>query len=259
MSLDEDAGLFLVDLTQFFPRGNGFVHALSEWQRESDAGAVAANSAEIGQAIADRVLQAGHGLRQHDGQRIFAGAARAGKDERGRHALRRDRLPQMADRRVISRKLIEAHINETSKKPAGDFPWRRIDGLPHIDEKLARCVAPKGARDYGQRFRHMCAGERDAAVQRGSGTNIIGYLGRSVILGCTSTVCPGTNRQPPFLCDGGQHQNPFHPGKSLADTLPAAGAEGKIGKARAAWPFVPGESVRDRSAKGRENIPRCAE
>jgi hypothetical protein len=34
----------------------------------------------------------------------------------------------------------------------------------------------------------------DGKSYRSSGTNIMGYLGRSVILGCTSTVCPGTNR-----------------------------------------------------------------
>ena len=110
MRLDEDAGVFLIHFTQLFPRGNRFADSLSERHGESDAGAVAADSAEIGQAIGDRVLQAGHGLRQHDGESIFAGAARAGKDERGRHALSRNRLPQMADGRLISRKLIEAHV-----------------------------------------------------------------------------------------------------------------------------------------------------
>ena len=39
----------------------------------------------------------------------------AGKDECGRHAFRRDRLPQMADGGFIAGKLIEAHGDETSK------------------------------------------------------------------------------------------------------------------------------------------------
>ena len=79
--------------------------------------AVAADSAEIGQAIGDRMLQAGHGLRQHDGEGIFAGSARAGKDERGRHALSRNRLPKMADGRLISGKLVEAHIPRLANCP----------------------------------------------------------------------------------------------------------------------------------------------
>ena len=63
-------------------------------------------------------LQAGHGLRQHDGQGIFAGSARACKDERGRHALSRNRLPQMADGRLISGKLVEAHVPRLANCPS---------------------------------------------------------------------------------------------------------------------------------------------
>src|ERR1700733_13845665 len=116
MRLDEDASLFLIDLAQLLPGSDGFVDAVGEWQGKRDAGAVAANSAKIGEAVADRVLQAGHGLRQHDGQRIFARAARAGKDERRRHPLRPNRLAQVADRRRIPRKLTEAHIMSLTKR-----------------------------------------------------------------------------------------------------------------------------------------------
>jgi hypothetical protein len=115
MGLDQDAGLFFVHLTELFPGGNCFADPLSEWLRESDAPAVVANSAEVRQAITDRSLQTGHGLRQHDGQGVFARAARACKDKRGRHSSRRDRLPQVADRRCISYKLIEAHVMRVAK------------------------------------------------------------------------------------------------------------------------------------------------
>ena len=130
MGLDEDAGLFLVDLTQFLAGGDRFVYTVGEWQRERDAGAVAADSAKIGRSSLTGCSQAGHGLRQHDGQRIFAGSARAGKNERRRHAFRRDRLAQMADGGYIPGKLIEAHINEPNK--FGNFPRRRAMGLPYL-------------------------------------------------------------------------------------------------------------------------------
>jgi hypothetical protein len=91
--LDEDAGVLFVYFPQLLPRGYGFYDSLRERHRESDARAIAANPTEIGQAIGDWVLQACHGLRQHEGQGIFAGTARAGKDERGRHALSSNRLP----------------------------------------------------------------------------------------------------------------------------------------------------------------------
>jgi hypothetical protein len=62
------------------------------------------------------LLQTGHGLRQHEGQSIFARAPRAGEDKCGRHARPRDRFPQVPDRRFISYKLIEAHITRLAKK-----------------------------------------------------------------------------------------------------------------------------------------------
>src|SRR5258707_6115089 len=43
----------------------------------------------------------------------------------------------------------------------------------------------------------------------------------------------GDEAQPPFLCYGGQHQNSFHPGKRLPNTLPTDRAEGVVGEARA--------------------------
>jgi hypothetical protein len=55
------------------------------------------------------MLEAGHSLRQHDRKGIFAGAAWAGEYEGRRHAFDRNRLPQMADGRRISNKLIKAH------------------------------------------------------------------------------------------------------------------------------------------------------
>jgi hypothetical protein len=116
MSLDQDASFFLIDLTQLFPGSDGFADTVGEREGELDAGAVAAHSAKVGQAVADRVLQAGHGLRQHDAKGIFARAARSGEDERGRHAFRRNCLAQMADCGHIPRKLIEAHIMRLAKR-----------------------------------------------------------------------------------------------------------------------------------------------
>jgi hypothetical protein len=96
---------------------------------------------KIGQAVADRVLQAGHGLRQHDGQRIFAGAARAGEDERGRHAFRRDRLAQMADRGRIPRKLIKAHIMRLAKTRAHSRSSTALRSGPN-DKREGRHPSP---------------------------------------------------------------------------------------------------------------------
>ena len=130
MRLDKDAGVFLIHLAQFFPRGNGFAYALSKRQGEGDAGAVAADSAEIGQAVGDGMLQAGHRLRQHNGQGVFARSARSGEEERRRHALRCDRLPQVTDGRLISRKLIEAHKTRLAKNTPDNLCRQRIDGCP---------------------------------------------------------------------------------------------------------------------------------
>ena len=87
------------------------------------------------------MLQAGHGLRQHESEGIFAGSARSGKDECGRHACRRDRLPQVADSRLISYKLIEAHVDETSKNKG-----RTADSLNRDRMMVERTADPSHHR-----------------------------------------------------------------------------------------------------------------
>jgi len=128
--LDEDAGFFFIYFAQFFPSGNGFIDPISEWLRLPDAAAIAADSTEIRESIRERVLEARHGLRQHDRQGIFACAARPGKDQRRRHPFCRDRLSQVTNRIRIPRKLMEAHVNETSKDERDDkFKGRFEFGL----------------------------------------------------------------------------------------------------------------------------------
>ena len=101
MRLDEDAGLFFVGFAQLLARGNRLLHALRQGQGERDPGTVAAHPAKIGKAAGHRALQAGHGLRQHDRQGVFSGAARPCENERRRHPAAGHSLAQTAHAPVI--------------------------------------------------------------------------------------------------------------------------------------------------------------
>ena len=83
--LEEDAGLFFVDLTHVFAGGYGFFDASFEVGGFGDAGAVVADAAEGGQFPAvgagfARLAFALEGESEHEGEGVFAGAARAGED-----------------------------------------------------------------------------------------------------------------------------------------------------------------------------------
>jgi hypothetical protein len=98
MGLDHDARLALVHIPHLLARCHCFGHALFEIGRVADAPAVAADPAEIGQAIGLGRLQAIDRTRQHQRQRVFPCALRSRKDQRLRKPFGRDRFAQVCDR-----------------------------------------------------------------------------------------------------------------------------------------------------------------
>jgi hypothetical protein len=86
VGLDEDAGVLLVDLTELFSDGDGFVDLFVEVGGGGDAGAVAADSAEGGEGLAVRPEVAGLALAldghgEHEGEGVLSCSAGAGEDE----------------------------------------------------------------------------------------------------------------------------------------------------------------------------------
>ena len=81
MGLDEDARLALVGFAQVVAGGDGFGDSVFEVGGVGDAGAVGADAAEVGQAVGFGGVEAVDGLGEHQRQRVFARAARAGQDE----------------------------------------------------------------------------------------------------------------------------------------------------------------------------------
>ena len=109
VGLDQDAGFFLVGLAQVVAGSHGRGHALLKICRVGNAGAVAADAAEVRQAVGFGRREAVDGLGQHQGQRVLACAARTGQDERMRKPLGAHSFAQVRYRRRIAEKLIEAH------------------------------------------------------------------------------------------------------------------------------------------------------
>ncbi len=80
MGLHEDARLALVGVAHVVAGGDGLGDERVEVGGGGDARAIAANAAEVGQAIGFCGVEAVDGLGQHEGERVFARAARAGED-----------------------------------------------------------------------------------------------------------------------------------------------------------------------------------
>ena len=109
MGLDEDAGFALVNVAEFFAGGNGFVDAGVEVEGLADALTVGADAAEVREAVGDLRREAIGGLREHDGQGVFAGAAGAGEDERVREAVGGEGFAQVADGGFVAEEVAERH------------------------------------------------------------------------------------------------------------------------------------------------------
>ena len=127
MRLDEDARFFLVGFAQVVARRHGLGHAFFKVGGIANAGAVAANTAKIRQAVALRRIKAVHRLGQHQRQRVFARAFGARQDQRMRKPVRPHRLAQVPHRRRIPQKLLEAHglsVKErTIRASSYILPW----------------------------------------------------------------------------------------------------------------------------------------
>ena len=109
MGLDEDAGLALVGVAHIVAGLDGFGHQGFKIGGAGNAGAVGARAAEVGQAVGFGGIEAVDGLGQHQRQRVFARAARAGKDERMGKSLGANRLAEMGDGWRVAEKILEAH------------------------------------------------------------------------------------------------------------------------------------------------------
>lgn len=114
MRLDEDAGFALVGLAEVVAGGHGGFDQLFKVAGAADAGAVGAGAAEVGQAVGQRLLEAVHGLGEHDGHRVLAGAAGAGQDERVGKAAGAHALAQVRDGGRVAEEFVKAHVVEDS-------------------------------------------------------------------------------------------------------------------------------------------------
>ena len=113
MGLEEDAGFFLVGFAELVAGGDGAGHAGVKIGGLHDAGAVAADAAEGGEGLAVGPEIAGlalalEGEGEEEGEGVFAGAARAGEDERVRQATGGDGHAKLLDGGAAAKKVFEA-------------------------------------------------------------------------------------------------------------------------------------------------------
>ena len=109
MGLDEDAGLLFVGFAEVVAGVDGLGDQLVEIGGVGDAGAVAADAAEVGEAVGLGRLEAVDGLGEHEGEGVFACAAGAGQDEGVRETLGADGFAEMRDRGGVAEEVLEAH------------------------------------------------------------------------------------------------------------------------------------------------------
>jgi hypothetical protein len=109
VGLDEEAGLLLVSVTQIFASLDSFGEPGVEVRRLRDASAVRAVPAKIGQAVGQGMLDAVHGARQHQSQRVFARSVRPGKNDGVRKVVARQHLAQAMDGFRVAGKIGKGH------------------------------------------------------------------------------------------------------------------------------------------------------
>jgi len=109
MGLNEDASFAFVGFAKIVPGGHSFGDASFEIGSLTDFFAIGADAAEVGEAGALAQVKAVRCLREHDGECVFAGAARTGKDERVGQAGGGDGFAQMANGRFIAEKVAKTH------------------------------------------------------------------------------------------------------------------------------------------------------
>ena len=114
VGLDEDAGLALVGFAQVFAGGDGLGNAaLRDWRRRrcgvqfEQCRRNPAEDPPVGFTLAFGWIEAVDGLRQHQRQRVFARAARAGQDERMRKTTRANAFAQMRDGVRVAEKILK--------------------------------------------------------------------------------------------------------------------------------------------------------
>ena len=109
MRLNEDARLALVGLAQIVAGLDGFSDSIFEICGLGDAGAVGAAATEVGQAVGFCWFEAVDCLGEHESERVFACAARAGQDHGVRKAAGADAFAQVRDRGGVAQKIAEGH------------------------------------------------------------------------------------------------------------------------------------------------------
>ncbi len=109
VGLDQDAGFALVGIAQVFAGRDGFRDEFFEVCGIADPRAVAAPSAEVGQAAGFSGIEAVDHLGQHQREGVFSRAARSGQDERMGKAPRAHGLAQVRHRSRVAEKIAEAH------------------------------------------------------------------------------------------------------------------------------------------------------
>ena len=109
VSLDEDAGFFLVGFAQVVAGGHGRGYQLVQIGGVADAGAVAADAAKVRQAVCFGGVKAVDCLGEHQGQGVLARAAGAGQDERMGEPVGADSLAEVRDGGGVPEEVLEAH------------------------------------------------------------------------------------------------------------------------------------------------------
>ena len=107
--LDEDARLALVGFAQIVAGVDGFIDKCFEVGGGCDADAVGADAAEIGQAIGLGGPETVDGLGEHEGERVFACAARTGQDHGVGKAAGTNAFAQVRDGGRVAEEVLESH------------------------------------------------------------------------------------------------------------------------------------------------------
>ena len=121
---------------------DGLGYELFEICGVGDAGAVAADAAEVGEAVGFGGLEAVDGFGEHQRQGVFTRAARAGEDERMRETLRADSLAQVRDRRRVAEEIPEAH---------GLSLWHLAGWKPGSQKRCPSTTRRVGSSPHGRR------------------------------------------------------------------------------------------------------------